>query len=127
MSQDTLTPLVQMTCELGRPEHDYVIIGEGNTSARIDQDSFWIKASGQQMNNISPNGFVAVRFEPILEMLERSPGDLAAQKAVMQAAKVDSSVTLTPSVEVSFHAMLLAECGVNYIGHTHPIAVNRIM
>lgn len=116
-----------MTRELGRPELNYVIIGEGNTSCRIDQESFCIKASGQQMYNISPSGFVTVRFGPILEMLERSPGDLAAQKAVMQAAKVDPAVALLPSVEVSFHAVLLDECGVSFIGHTHPIAINRLM
>ncbi|NWG16297.1 MAG: class II aldolase [Chloroflexi bacterium] len=121
------TPLVELTRTLGQPHLDYVIIGEGNTSCRADDESFWVKASGQQMHNISPAGFVQVRFDPILAMLDKSPGDLAAQKAVMQAAKVDPSVTLQPSVEVSFHAMLLRECGVSYIGHTHAMAVNRIM
>jgi rhamnose utilization protein RhaD (predicted bifunctional aldolase and dehydrogenase) len=122
-----LTPLLELTRSLGQPERDYVIIGEGNTSCRIDADSFWIKASGQQMHGIEQDGFVAVRFEPILAMLEQSPGDLAAQKAVMQAAKVKADVPGLPSVEVTFHAMLLAECNVAYIGHTHPVAVNRIL
>lgn len=127
LMDDTLKPLLDMTRELGRPENDYVIIGEGNTSRRVNDDSFWIKASGQGMRDISPEGFVAVRFAPILEMLERSPGDLAAQKAAMNAAKVDSSSKATPSVEVTFHAMVLNECGVEYIGHTHPAAVNQIL
>ena len=32
---------------------------------------------------------------------------------------------LSPSIEVSFHAMLLRECGVKCIGHTHPTAINQ--
>lgn len=117
---------VQMTRTIGDPAMDYVIIGEGNTSCRIDADSFWIKASGQGMFNIPVEGFTAVRFAPILAMLEQSPGDLAAQKAVMQAAQLDAAMRL-PSVEVTFHAMLLHECGVGYVGHTHPTAINQIM
>ncbi len=117
---------LQMTRTLGLPQNDYVIIGEGNTSYRIDDETFIIKASGQQMNGIVPEGFTQVRFAPILEMLERPPGDLAAQKAIMEAARVDSSAKL-PSVEVTFHAMLLKECNVQYIGHTHPTAVNQIL
>ncbi len=124
---DTLSQLVEMTRTLGQPHLEYVIIGEGNTSARIDDASFWIKASGQGMEHIGPDGFVAVHFEPILAMLERSPGDLEAQKAVMDAAKVDPSSPLRPSVEVTFHAMLLTECRVQVVGHTHPVAVNRLM
>ncbi len=122
----TLAPLLEMTRSLGQPHLEYVIIGEGNTSCRIDTDSFWIKASGQQMNNIGENGFVAVKFAPILDMLDQPAGDLAAQKVTMQAAKVDSSAPGVPSVEVTFHAMLLHECNVKYVGHTHAMAVNRL-
>lgn len=122
-----LHSLLDLTKTLGQPHMEYVIIGEGNTSCRIDEDSFWVKASGQQMNQINENGFVAVRFAPILEMLEHSPGDLTAQKEIMQAAKVNPDAPGLPSVEVTFHAMLLAECGVQYIGHTHPVAINRIL
>lgn len=124
---NALLPLLELTRVLGKPENDYVIVGEGNTSCVIDSDSFWIKASGQQMNGISEQGFVAVRFQPILEMLEQSPGGLAEQKAIMQAAKVDPNAPGVPSVEVTFHAMLLKECNLQYVGHTHALAVNRIL
>jgi rhamnose utilization protein RhaD (predicted bifunctional aldolase and dehydrogenase) len=127
MSDNKVDELVELTRTMGQPHLNYVIIGEGNTSRRIDEDTFIIKASGQGMQDIGPDGFVAVRFEPILEMLERSPGDLAAQKAVMEAARVDRSASLLPSVEVTFHAMLLKECDVEYIGHTHPVAVNGVL
>ncbi len=129
----TLTPLLEMTRTIGQPHLDYVIIGEGNTSCRIDDDSFWIKASGQQMNGITENGFVAVKFAPILEMLEKpidamdSEAQYALQEEAIRVAKVDSSVSAKPSIEVSFHAMLLHEFDVKYIGHTHATAVNRLM
>ena len=88
MDVNLLHSLLDLTRTLGQPHMEYVIIGEGNTSCRIDDKSFWIKASGQQMSSISEAGFVAVRFAPILDMLEHSPGDLAAQKHAMEAAKV---------------------------------------
>lgn len=121
---ELLQQLISMTRTLGQPEREYVIIGEGNTSCRIDDEKFWIKASGYSMEGISENGLVAVRFAPILAMLEQPPIDMTA---AMLAAKVDQSSPIRPSVEVTFHAMLLVECDVAYIGHTHPIAVNRLL
>ena len=143
-----LDSLVDMTRALGEPALDYVIIGEGNTSMRIDDDSFYVKASGHQMHNISEDGFVAVRFEPMLALLDDPPRTLTEQKAITQSAVLPpdasggtegglailpdaSAETLrslaSPSIEVSFHAMLLNDCEVKFIGHTHPTAINQIM
>ncbi len=124
---DKLQALVEMTRTIGKPENDYVIIGEGNTSCVIDQDSFYVKASGYQMNGISGNGFVAVHFDPMLGLLDNPPQTMTEQKAIMQSARVDQSTDIRPSVEVSFHAMLLHECGVQFVGHTHPTPINQIM
>lgn len=126
IADDKLATLVELTRALGQPQLDYVIIGEGNTSCRAQDDTLWIKASGRQMNGIDSSGFVRVRAEPILHMLDNSPGDLAAQKQVMEASKVDAA-GLLPSVEVTFHAMLLAECNAQFIGHTHPVGINQIL
>ncbi|MEQ8676278.1 MAG: class II aldolase/adducin family protein [Aggregatilineales bacterium] len=124
---NTLSALVNLTRTLGEPHRDYVIIGEGNTSARIDDGTFYVKASGQRMENISAEGFVAVNFDPILGLLDNPPQTNSEQKAIMNGAKVDTSSPLSPSIEVSFHAMLLQECGVGWVGHTHPIAVNQLL
>jgi rhamnose utilization protein RhaD (predicted bifunctional aldolase and dehydrogenase) len=124
---DILNHLVEMTRTLGQPHLDYCIIGEGNTSYRADDETFWIKASGQQMDGINADGFVAVRFAPILELLASPASDATAMQNAINAAKVDASSSTRPSVEVTFHAMLLADCGVNCIAHTHPIAINKIM
>ncbi len=122
-----IAPLVEMTRYLGQPHLDYVIIGEGNTSFRENDEIFWIKASGQGMDGIGENGFVAVRFAPILGMLERPPADSALIQQMMEEAKADPTVTSKPSVEVTFHGALLADCDVRYIAHTHPTAINQIM
>lgn len=118
--------LIQLSRELGRPERNLVIIGEGNSSLRVDEKSFWIKASGHQMPTITAAGFAHIRFEPILNLFEEPPQTLTEQRKLLLAARVDRSDP-APSVETSFHAMLLHECGVKCIAHTHPIAVNRLM
>lgn len=124
---ELLASLVELTRFFGQPHMDYVIIGEGNTSCRVDDESFYVKASGQQMETIGADGFVQVRFAPVLAMLDNPPETLSEQKQIAKDARVDQSVTVVPSVEVSFHAMLLHECGVPFVGHTHPVAVNQIM
>lgn len=127
MTAQLLDQLHQLTNTLGEPQRQYVIIGEGNTSCRIDDKSFYVKASGQQMQTITPAGFVAVKFAPVLEMLDNPPATLSDEKAISKAARVDQSVSVVPSVEVSFHAMLLHECKVGWVGHTHPVSVNKIL
>ncbi len=122
-----LDNLVNMTRALGEPRRDYVIIGEGNTSMRLDAASFAVKASGQQMRDIAAAGFVSVRMQPMLALLDDPPASLGEQKAKTQAAVIGARGGPSPSIEVSFHAMLLHECGVNYIEHTHPTAVNQIL
>jgi len=124
---DTLNTLYEMTRTLGQPHLDYVIIGEGNTSTRIDADTFYVKASGHQMGTITPESFTAVNFAPILDLLENPPETITAQKQIMGDARVNPEHDPMPSVEVSFHAMLLHDCGVKFVGHTHPTAVNQLM
>ncbi|MEO8394395.1 MAG: class II aldolase/adducin family protein, partial [Chloroflexota bacterium] len=75
MSETAPSQLVEMTRFLGQPHLNYVIIGEGNTSFRADAETFWVKASGQGMNGITAEGFVKVRFDPILNLLEQRMTD----------------------------------------------------
>ena len=48
---DTLRELVALSRAVGRREEDCAILGEGNTSARSDETSFWVKASGTNLAN----------------------------------------------------------------------------
>jgi len=59
---DVLQQLIEMTRRLGEPSKDYVILGEGNTSTRADEESFWVKCSGSRMEGIGPDGFVRTRL-----------------------------------------------------------------
>lgn len=123
----TLQMLANMTRTLGEPWRDYVIVGEGNSSMRIDDDSFYVKASGQQMETIDTDGFVAVHFAPMLALFDDPPKTRSDQKARMMAARLDQSSEVVPSVETSFHAMLLHDTGARFVGHTHPTPVNQLV
>ena len=126
MNADGLSQLVGMSQNLGVPERDYVILGEGNTSARADADTFWVKGSGCELRTITAKDFVRVAFDRALALLERdSPGDQAV-KETLTAAKADPEAKATPSVETLVHALCLSLDGVNFVGHTHPTPVNAL-
>ena len=124
---EILAELVAMTRTLGDPALDYAILGEGNSSARIDNETFWVKASGAQMGTIEAGGFVRVRFDGVLSMLEDDSLGDAEVKAQLEAARVDPEATARPSVETVLHALILKLEGVDFVGHTHPTAVNAIL
>jgi len=127
MPDDILSQLVALSRHLGDPANDYVILGEGNTSARADAETFWVKASGRQMDGIGADGFVRVRFAPVLELLEANDLSDSDVKAGLEAARVDPAATVRPSVETVLHALALQLDGVGFVGHTHPTAVNAIL
>jgi rhamnose utilization protein RhaD (predicted bifunctional aldolase and dehydrogenase) len=127
MSQDpTLTQLITLSNNLGNPINDYVILAEGNTSTKVDDETFWVKASGTELRTIDASGFVQLRFDKVLPLLEdHSIGDNEV-KTLMDAAKVDPSVAMRPSVEAVLHALALQLPGITFIGHTHPTAINSL-
>ena len=126
MSTPTLQQLVTMSNRLGDPSLDFVMLGEGNTSAKSDSESFWVKASGTELRTIDENGFVQVRFDKALALLERDLDD-AGVKAGLAGAKVNPDIESHPSVETVLHALALQLDGVNFVGHTHPTAVNIVL
>ena len=125
-AESILQHLVSMSRELGRPERDLVILGEGNTSARCDETSFFVKASGTQLATIDANGFVQAWLEPVCTLADQGEMSDAALKAALEAAKVDPTTQRRPSVETVLHALALAETGARFVGHTHPTAVNAL-
>jgi rhamnose utilization protein RhaD (predicted bifunctional aldolase and dehydrogenase) len=127
MTDTILTDLVAMSRTLGDPTLDYAILGEGNTSARADAETFWVKASGASLRTMEPSGLVRVSFSRISELLQKGHLSDADVLAGLQSARVDPGVKAVPSVETFLHAMMLQLDGVNFIGHTHPTAVNAIL
>ncbi len=126
MTENILDQLVTLSNTLGRPELDYVILGEGNTSARADEATFWVKASGTELRTITPAGFVRVAFDRTLALLNRPDLTDADVKAGLTAAKADPAATGHPSVETLLHALCLQLPGINFVGHTHPTAINML-
>jgi rhamnose utilization protein RhaD (predicted bifunctional aldolase and dehydrogenase) len=124
---EILQQLITMSRNLGMPEKDYVIMGEGNTSARVDEATYWIKASGSQLHQIQAESFVQVEMDQVLSILDEpalSDADMAQRLA---AAQVDPTVQARPSIEAAFHALALSICGAKFVGHTHPTPLNMIL
>jgi rhamnose utilization protein RhaD (predicted bifunctional aldolase and dehydrogenase) len=126
VSEDTLNQLVALANHLGNPSLDYVILGEGNVSARLDAETFLVKASGYEMRTITANGFVRVAFERVFSLLMGSALSDQEVKDGLESAKVDPSIVAHPSVETLLHALCLKLDGVNFVGHTHPAAINSL-
>jgi rhamnose utilization protein RhaD (predicted bifunctional aldolase and dehydrogenase) len=123
---DPLSQLLLLSHNLGREDRKLAILGEGNTSARIAADSFIVKASGSNLATLAPGGVTACRFDPLVSLLEaKGMADTAVDERLL-AARVDPA-SKKPSVEAMFHAWLLTLPGVNFVGHTHPVAVNKIL
>jgi rhamnose utilization protein RhaD (predicted bifunctional aldolase and dehydrogenase) len=125
-AQATRDELIALTRHLGEPARDLVILGEGNTSARIYEETFWVTASGRGLDGIDESGFVQVRMEAARAMLRTTGLDDDAVREALIAAKVGGQREPRPSVETVVHAVCLSQPGVRFIGHTHPTAVNMI-
>lgn len=125
-ADDLKARLLGLSHQLGREERDLAILGEGNTSARVSERTFWVKASGSNLGSLSDAGLAECRFNGLLPLMKaRSLSDEAVDEALL-ASRVDAAAR-KPSVEAIFHAYLLTLPGVNFVGHTHPIAVNALL
>jgi rhamnose utilization protein RhaD (predicted bifunctional aldolase and dehydrogenase) len=122
-----LDQLVALARGLGNKDKDYTILGEGNVSGKEESESFWVKASGTSLRDLTKNDLIQVNFDPIHALLSNSHLGDDAIKRHLQAAMVDPDNDSMPSVETFLHAILLQLKGINFIGHTHPTAVNSVL
>lgn len=122
-----LRQLVALTRALGQPERDYVILSEGNTSLRADDDTFWIKASGTCMADVDETAFVRVRTQAVLELLDGPTLPEPQVREQLETAKAIPRTPGAPSIETVLHALCLTLGGATYVGHTHPTPVNAIL
>lgn len=123
---EALAALMSLSHEIGREERGLAVLGEGNTSARLDNDRFLVKASGSSLGTLAEADVVECELSKMIAMANKdSLTDLEVEAALLDG-RVDKTAK-KPSVEAVFHALLLSLPGVNYVGHCHATTVNQIL
>jgi len=122
----TRRALLDLSRDLGAEQRRLAILGEGNTSTRATDETFFVKASGCSLGSLKDDDLVECRLEPLLALLDRDDAEAAEVDAILLSSRGDSSAK-KPSVEALFHAYLLSLPGIRFVGHTHPIAVNALL
>jgi rhamnose utilization protein RhaD (predicted bifunctional aldolase and dehydrogenase) len=115
---DRLDELIALTLELGEPARDLAILAEGNTSVRIDEESFWVKTSGTAMARAGRRSdYVAVALRPLMETL-REPemlDDATGKQRLASAALSGGRDGKSPSIETYVHAACLEVAGATFV------------
>lgn len=118
--------LLRLSRELGNRDRPLAILGEGNTSARLGDDTFLVKASGSNLGTLSDHDVVECRSEVLLALLDRRGLSDAEIDVALMASRVDATAK-KPSVEALFHAYFLSLPDIEFVGHTHAPNVNAIL
>ncbi len=123
---EKLATLLRLSHDLGNPQQPLAILGEGNTSALLDAQTFLVKASGTNLANLSSQDVVECKIDSLLGMPDETGLSDAEVDNRLMESRVDSRAK-KPSVESLFHAWLLALPGINYVAHTHAPSVNSVL
>jgi rhamnose utilization protein RhaD (predicted bifunctional aldolase and dehydrogenase) len=123
---DQRDALLKLSHDLGREDRGWAILGEGNASARIDGESFLVKASGSNLGTLRKEEIVQCKSLQLLSLLDRRTATDQEVGSALYASRVGEEAK-KPSVEAIFHAYLLSLPGIEFVGHTHAPAVNRIL
>ncbi len=121
-----MTDLMTLTRTLAEPDRDLVVLAEGNTSMRTGDGEMLVKASGSRMGTATEADFVAVRTQPLLDLVASEESDDAVVDRALLDARLDADAP-KPSMEALLHALCLEEAGAQVVAHTHPTAVNGIL
>lgn len=116
--------LIELSREFGQAR--WTILGEGNTSGRIDEKIFAVKSSGSSLGTLTEIELTDCYFDALLPLLDRKGVSEQEIEEILFKSRVRPTA-LKPSVETFFHAHLLTIPGVSYVGHTHPVPVNQIL
>lgn len=124
--KERLPALVKLSHDLGAADRRLAILGEGNTSTRVADGQFAVKASGCNLETLAAGDVTLCQSAPILALLDaKQPTDAAIDQTLFDA-RVNAKAK-KPSVESIFHSWLLTLEGVEFVGHTHPVSVNQIL
>lgn len=118
--------LLNLSHQLGDSSRKLCILGEGNTSVRIDESHLVVKASGSMLEHLKEADVTLCRQGPLLDAIESRRMSDTELKELLDSVKVDKK-SKKPSIETIFHAWLLSLPGVGFVGHTHSLEANKIM
>jgi len=121
-----LPELLALSHEIGREDRGLAIGSEGNTSARLGDETFLVKASGTCLGNLKPDEVVECRFSTLLPLLEEDRLTDQQVEEALTVSRVDSKAR-KPSAEALFHACLLWLASIRFVGHTQATTVNQIL
>ncbi len=116
--------LIHLSHEIGREDRGLALLSEGNTSARLTDDTYLVKASGTSLGTLRKDEVVECRLSSVLSMLDMPSMTDDEIDAALLASRVNGK---KPSVEAVFHAWALSLPGIRFVGHCHPIHVNQIL
>jgi rhamnose utilization protein RhaD (predicted bifunctional aldolase and dehydrogenase) len=125
-----MKPEIQELIDISRfygSNKEYVIAGGGNTSYK-DENSIWIKSSGQSLAELTEEGLVALNREKLHVISTSSYPDEASQreeqvKIDMFKSIIDQGQNKRPSVETSLHEIIRYK----YVVHLHPTLINGLL
>lgn len=124
--REKLKSLIELSHQLGNPLRPLAILGEGNASAKLSDETFIVKASGGSLGTLDKTGIVECRSGTILPLLEKNKVGDAEIDGTLLDSRLDPKAR-KPSVEALFHAWLLTLPGIEFVGHTHAPSVNSIL
>lgn len=126
MTHPIAKELLELSHQLGREDQPFAILGEGNTSAGLDEKTFLVKASGCQLGTLTQDQLTECHYEPLLGLLLEEEATREEVDEVLLSARKDEHAA-KPSLEAMFHAWLLSLEGVSFVGHCHPVRINQIL
>lgn len=116
--------LVDLSRQLGAPSQDAAILGEGNTSVRV-QNAMLVKASGATLATAEPDDFVRLELPAALALIDDPrAGDDEVDALFSQVAALEGR---RPSVEALLHVVIYAATDARVIAHSHPTNVTAIL
>jgi rhamnose utilization protein RhaD (predicted bifunctional aldolase and dehydrogenase)/NAD(P)-dependent dehydrogenase (short-subunit alcohol dehydrogenase family) len=108
-------------------DKEYVIAGGGNTSYK-DNETIWIKASGQSLAELTEEGLVSLNRAKLQVISSKVYSENSSEREQqvltdMFAGITDAVKNKRPSVETSLHEIIQYK----YVVHLHPTLINGIL
>jgi rhamnose utilization protein RhaD (predicted bifunctional aldolase and dehydrogenase)/NAD(P)-dependent dehydrogenase (short-subunit alcohol dehydrogenase family) len=108
-------------------DKDFVIAGGGNSSFK-NEETIWVKSSGQPMATLAEDGLVALSRDRLHEISGKTYSEDPVEredqvKNDLYKSILDPSQNRRPSVETSLHEIIRYK----FVVHLHPTLVNGVL